>query len=224
RLQDPAVGVAGVEEQWPAVLLRHLQSAAAEIADVLTPCIFLAQAMANLQELVSPRRDAMGGLMRSHLTHAIDRHDVIRRDSYDLNVVLHILQLLVQRHERPKVGCRFGRHEHAPAGHALQIPLAGIERDAQSMIEMGVGNEDVRHPHRQIGPPADIEYQAEVADAKKSLLACARASLYREVLRGQREKVSVHHARRTANARTGKLPTVRILGGTAKKRNGESGN
>ena len=64
---------------------------------------------------------------------AVRRHEAIRHAGDPGPVT----QLLVQRHERPKVGCRLGRHEHAPAGHALQIPLAGIERDAQSMIEIG---------------------------------------------------------------------------------------
>ena len=62
------------------------------------------------------------------------------------------------------------------------MPLAGVERDAQGVIEVRVRDEDVRHADHRVGTAADVERDAELANAEPGLVTRARAALDREVL------------------------------------------
>src|SRR5439155_8151472 len=98
----------------------------------------------------------------------------------------------------------------------------GVVRNAQGVVQMGVGDEHVRHADDHVGTAADVERDVEIANAEPGLVSGARAPLHREMFGGDGDEVLVAHTR--AKARTGKLPTPRNFAGTAKKRKPRAGN
>ena len=148
--------------------------------------------MAHLDKLVSARGNAMRGAMSAHFVSLADRHRVSGRDADDVDVVAGVFELLMQRHQRAEIIRRFAGNENAPAGNALQMPLAGVKRNAERVIEVRVRDEDIRHSHGEIGTASDVQHHAELPDAKVSLVTGARSPFDREVLGGKREEVFVH--------------------------------
>ena len=105
---------------------------------------------------------------------------------------------------------------------SLEMPLPRIEGNAERVIEMRVGDEDVRDADERVGTPADVERDVQLAHAQIRLMTGARTAVDREVLRLDREVVFVGHA--MANARTGNVPIPFSRAGTAKNRNRSGGN
>src|SRR5438067_6542758 len=63
----------------------------------------------------------------------------------------------------------------------MQLPLPGIERNTDRMIEMRVRDKNVRRADELIGTASDIEAGVELANAKPGLMPGARYAFDVEV-------------------------------------------
>ena len=193
RFEDATIGVAGVKKQRLAIRVHDLGALAPKIGDVIASGEFGTQPVAHFEKLVGPRGNPMRRAMATHLVSFAQRNHFSFFDADDLDVVIRPFDLFMQRHQRPEIlGC-FARHEYAAARNSLQMALAGIERNAQRVIEMTMRDEDMRHADRDVGTASDVEHHAELAHAYVRLVSRARASLDREVLGGDRKKIFISH-------------------------------
>ena len=98
----------------------------------------------------------------------------------------------MQEHQPAEVAGRFVRHEDATAGDPLQMPLSGVKRDAEGVVEVGVGDEDLGHADGHVGTAPDVENHAELANPKICFMTGTRAAFDGEVLGRDREEILVH--------------------------------
>src|SRR5256885_14668634 len=101
--------------------------------------------MANLDDLVRVRGDAVRGGVRADLQRAADTDDVARGDAEDLDVVeARVRQPLPHAQDLAEAVRRLGRHPDPAPGHPLELPLPRVKGDAGRVVEAGMGDEDVR--------------------------------------------------------------------------------
>jgi hypothetical protein len=71
---------------------------------------------------------------------------------------------------------------HGPSREALQFPLGGVKRNSERVIEVRVGDENVRQTDQDVGAPADVERETQFAHAEVRFVSGARFSFEREAL------------------------------------------
>src|SRR5205085_8926151 len=112
------------------------------------------------------RRDAVRGRVRTDLDRAADADGLAGGDAADLHAVeARVRQPLPRPQHVAKALRRLRRHPDPAAAHAMELTLPGVKRDADGVVEMRVRDEDVRHADGRVGAAAEVEHDAEVADA-----------------------------------------------------------
>src|SRR3954451_23296342 len=108
--------------------------------------------MSDLDDLVRVRRDAMRGRVRADLERAAEADGVAGGETEDLDVVeAGIRQRLPRTQDVAETTLRGSRHPDAPAGHLVELALPRVRSDPRGMVEVRVGDEDVRDADGRVG-------------------------------------------------------------------------
>src|SRR3954454_21978885 len=137
--------------------------------------------MSYLDDLVRVRRDAMRGRVRADLERAAEADGVAGGETEDLDIVeAGIRQRLPRAQDVAEAIRRGSRHPDAAAGHPVELPLPRVRGDARGVVEVRMGDEDVRDADGRVGAASEVEHETEVADAEPRLVTGAGAAFDRE--------------------------------------------
>ena len=78
------------------------------------------------------------------------------------------------RHELANAAAASAGTKTRPPCQPMQMPLPGVERNADRMIEMRVRDEDVRHGRRRVGTASDVEGAMPSSRMRKNVSCPAR--------------------------------------------------
>ena len=170
-VEDPDAGVAREGEERPRAPLRHLLAAQDRGADLLfRPALPPGNETApHLRRDEPDRRDPVVGAERrdGEVLAQVDR--VARPEPVDGHVVRDPLEPAVEGEDLPP--CRDGRRvgEDAAGRQAKEAPLGGPVGEAAGVVEVGVGEEEVRDGDDLRRAPADVEGEVERGDVEPGL-------------------------------------------------------
>ena len=180
RGEDLPIGVSRIEKKrQPKLFGDHLPCSGpgGDLLFLLTlePS---SQPVPHLEHLVCVRRHAVRRAMDAHLMSLLHADHVAFAQPHNLHLVEGCAsEPSVNGEQLPEISGRLGGNVDLSSWQPLQMPLPGVKRQPHTVVEMCVGEEDLRNAHQHIRTAADVEPDVPLRDAKPGLVPCARASL-----------------------------------------------
>lgn len=201
--EDLRAGVREVGEQRSAHDLADLPAGLADAAQLVGGHggILGAEAAAEPVDPAAERVHPVRGAEERDLEARSYGELVARLDAAHLDVVGRAaFEPGREIEEGGDLGCLRGGGVGAAAGDALQLALAGPERQPEQVVEVRVGDDDVLHRHQGPGRSAGVQGEAELGEEEQRALAGPRAADEAKLAPGRGED-KLTHARSVPVAR-----------------------